>query len=215
MKLYEILKETGNRPAKFDAESHSVNEWKITSPDLGLELELFRAGYRREGVVVITFTVGGNLGITGKGNAVKIFSTVNAMLERYLHAFLKLDDKLITFSSHREEPSRVKLYDRAAPIISNILGKGWKYVEDDPTTPARNYNWVRNSPLREKKVTSTWISDLTYNRPNKTLTMRLSNGNSYLIPGVNRTTFEQWTKAPSKGYFFHNKIKDTYKVTKI
>ncbi len=69
--------------------------------------------------------------------------------------------------------------------------------------------------LFEKPVQSAWISDLTYNRPNRVLTMRLSNGKSFSIPGVTRTTFEQWTKSPSKGSFFHRQIKDRYKVNRI
>jgi len=69
--------------------------------------------------------------------------------------------------------------------------------------------------LNEKPVQSAWISDLTYNRPNRVLTMRLSNGVSYSIPNISRATFEQWLKSPSKGYFFHNKIKDIYQVGRI
>lgn len=69
--------------------------------------------------------------------------------------------------------------------------------------------------LNEKPVESAWISDLVYNRPNKVLTMRLSNGVSYSIPGITRAMFERWTKAPSKGFFFHQNIKDTYQVSRI
>lgn len=69
--------------------------------------------------------------------------------------------------------------------------------------------------LTEKKVQSTWISDLSHNRPNKVLTMRLSNGNAYSIPGITRTTFEQWSRAPSKGRFFHRYIAGKFKATKI
>lgn len=69
--------------------------------------------------------------------------------------------------------------------------------------------------LNEKPVESSWITDLTYNRPNKTLTMRLSNGRSFLIPGITRTVFEQWAKAPSKGRFFHNRIRSVYQLTRI
>ena len=69
--------------------------------------------------------------------------------------------------------------------------------------------------LNEKPVQSTWITDLTYNRPNRVLTMRLSNGVSYSIPGITREIFERWTKSPSKGFFFHQNIKDTYQVSKI
>lgn len=67
----------------------------------------------------------------------------------------------------------------------------------------------------EKPVESAWISDLTHNRPNKVLTMRLSNGKSFSIPGISRTTFEQWTRSPSKGRFFHNYIKDSFPVNRI
>jgi len=69
--------------------------------------------------------------------------------------------------------------------------------------------------LNEKPVESTWIVNLMYNRPNKVLTMRLSDGSAYSIPGITRGTFEQWIKSPSKGEFFHNRIRDTYNINKI
>ena len=69
--------------------------------------------------------------------------------------------------------------------------------------------------LLEKPVLSSWITDLTHNRPNKVLTMRLSNGKSFSIPGITRTTFEQWTRSPSKGRFFHKYIKDRFPVNRI
>ncbi len=69
--------------------------------------------------------------------------------------------------------------------------------------------------LTEKPVDSSWITDLVYNRPNKTLTMRLSNGRSFSVPNITRSMFERWTKSPSKGQFFHNYIKDRYLVTRI
>jgi len=68
--------------------------------------------------------------------------------------------------------------------------------------------------LTEKPVESTWITDLVYTRPTKTLTMRLSDGKSYKIPGISRATFETWYKANSKGKFFHNFIKNKYQVTR-
>lgn len=69
--------------------------------------------------------------------------------------------------------------------------------------------------LTEKPVQSTWITNLTYNRPNKKLTMMLSNGRVFLIPNINRRTFDRWTTSPSKGQFFHNFIKDKYVITRI
>ena len=69
--------------------------------------------------------------------------------------------------------------------------------------------------LNEKSVESAWITDLIYNRPNRRLTMRVSDGRTYSITGITRTTFEKWTKALSKGQFYHNFIKDRYQITRI
>ena len=69
--------------------------------------------------------------------------------------------------------------------------------------------------LTEKHVESTWITNLTLNRPNKVLTMRLSNGKYFTIAGITRRMFERWHKSPSKGKFWHQFIKGKYKVTRI
>ena len=69
--------------------------------------------------------------------------------------------------------------------------------------------------LNEKPVQSTWISDLVHNRPNRTVTMRLSNGKSFSIPGITRAGFERWVNAPSKGTYFHNFIKNNYQITRL
>ena len=69
--------------------------------------------------------------------------------------------------------------------------------------------------LLEKPVESSWITDLTHNRPNKVLTMRLSNGKYFSIQGISRPTFEKWSNSPSKGKFFHQFIKGRFKVTRI
>ena len=69
--------------------------------------------------------------------------------------------------------------------------------------------------LSEKKVVSTWITDLIHNRPNKILTMRLSNGKYFTIAGITRRMFEKWNMSPSKGRFWHQFIKGKHKVTRI
>jgi hypothetical protein len=69
--------------------------------------------------------------------------------------------------------------------------------------------------LLEKPVRSSWITDLKHNRAGKILTMTLSNGKQYTIPGITRTTFEQWHRSPSKGRFFHTKIAGRFKATRI
>jgi hypothetical protein len=69
--------------------------------------------------------------------------------------------------------------------------------------------------LNEKPVESTWITDLRYSRANKLLTMSLSNGRRFTFSGITRATFEQWTKAPSIGRYYHQKIKNNYPATRI
>lgn len=69
--------------------------------------------------------------------------------------------------------------------------------------------------LKETAVESSWISGITYNRPNKILTMRLGNGRTYTIPGVTRSVFDKWIRAESKGEFFHTMIKDKYTVSRL
>ena len=69
--------------------------------------------------------------------------------------------------------------------------------------------------LIEKAVESSWITDLVYNRPNRVLTMRMSDGKSYSVPGITRELFERWLNSPSKGKFFHKYIKDIYQVNRI
>lgn len=69
--------------------------------------------------------------------------------------------------------------------------------------------------LIEKKVQSSWITDIRHNREKKELIMSLNNGRKFLIPGVTRTVFDQWTRWPSKGRFFHDRIKGKFQVTRI
>ena len=69
--------------------------------------------------------------------------------------------------------------------------------------------------LNEKRVDSAWITDIIYNRPNRIITMRLSNGNAYSIVGPSRRMFERWVNSPSKGSFFHSNIKKNYNITRI
>jgi hypothetical protein len=69
--------------------------------------------------------------------------------------------------------------------------------------------------LNEVRVQSSWISDLTYNRPHKVLTLQLSNGRQFSIPNISRRLFDMWKSAPSKGAFYHQQIKGNYKVIRI
>jgi len=72
--------------------------------------------------------------------------------------------------------------------------------------------------LNEVKVQSSWISNLTYNRPNKVITWRLNQRNNhreYAIPFISRTMFDRWKAAPSKGQFYHKHIKGVYDIIRL
>lgn len=69
--------------------------------------------------------------------------------------------------------------------------------------------------LVEKKVQSTWISELIHNRPNRIVTMKLSNGKAFSIMGITRTLFDKWNNATSKGQFWHRLIKGKHNVKRI
>lgn len=69
--------------------------------------------------------------------------------------------------------------------------------------------------LMEKSVLSSWITDLTYNRPKRILTMTLGNGKKYIVMNISRSMFERWAKSNSKGHFWHSYVKDRYVTTRI
>jgi hypothetical protein len=45
--------------------------------------------------------------------------------------------------------------------------------------------------------------------------MRLSDGKSYSIPGIDRKGFEDWTNYSSKGEYFHTFVKPNYEINRI
>lgn len=67
--------------------------------------------------------------------------------------------------------------------------------------------------LDEVGVLSSWIQDLTYK--NGDVIMTLLNGRSYRILSVPETIFNWWVKAPSKGKFWHSKIRGNYRVSRL
>lgn len=69
--------------------------------------------------------------------------------------------------------------------------------------------------LSEKPVESSWITNLTYNRADRKMTMQLSNGRSFTIPAISRSIFERWINSPSKGKFYHANIRGKYEVNRI
>lgn len=69
--------------------------------------------------------------------------------------------------------------------------------------------------LAEEPVNSSWITDLTYNKPNKILTVRLSNGKTYSVENIDELIYNSWLNSLSKGQFYHEYIKNKYVVNRI
>lgn len=219
MILAELLTETGNNPAPFAYIPTGDSDYaEIAARDIGLSVHFTRVFDTTETYrVYIEFSVNGRMDVTGGGNAVKILSTVNAILIEYLHKFLRPKDSSVSFLADRIERSRIKLYDRLVPTVSRILGSNWVYSEDLDGgllgSPVKDYAWLKKTEqLKEVAVASTWITELVYSRPKKELTMTLNNGKQYSIPGISRQSFDRWKSAPSKGQYFHQNIRDRFKI---
>ncbi len=69
--------------------------------------------------------------------------------------------------------------------------------------------------LIEKPVMSSWITNLVLTRQEKQLVMTLNNGRKYRIDNFTRYKFDMWNRAPSKGKFWHQFVKNKHNVTRI
>lgn len=74
---------------------------------------------------------------------------------------------------------------------------------------------MKNNLLTEVAVESTWISSVSYNRPNKILTLVTNVGSTYKIANVPRSFFDKWKNSPSKGKFYHENVKDRFNLIKV
>lgn len=71
------------------------------------------------------------------------------------------------------------------------------------------FNEVQIAVL-EREVDSSWIADLHYTGQN--ILMTLNSGRTYTILNVPEVVYDAWVAAQSKGKFWHQNIKDTYRV---
>lgn len=70
--------------------------------------------------------------------------------------------------------------------------------------------------LTEQSVISSWIAGLTMVKGRSgDVTMALGNGRRYLVKGVGSQLYQQWLAAPSKGTFWHENIRNQYRVDRI
>lgn len=67
-------------------------------------------------------------------------------------------------------------------------------------------------PLLEAPVKSSWIMDIA--RAGQDIVMTL-NGRRYLLKNVPLSVFDAWYRSPSKGKFWHKRIRHVYRANPI
>jgi 5'-nucleotidase len=98
------------------------------------------------------------IGITGKGDAFRIFATVVAIIKEYF-AKTKFNIRQVTFKGKSEEPSRIKLYDRLAQQLPKIIpGFRFKGAGSDGVDKVYYFERTTEESLEEtlKKVKGKW-----------------------------------------------------------
>mgnify|MGYP003565114399 CR=1 FL=1 len=109
-----LINEILETPYKFKvmkSKDHYVARFKTEDGKKGM----FDAAFLDEmGLWGIAFTIDGNIEITGKGDAFKIFSTIKYILLDFINK-IKPDSFLFT----SKEKTRNKLYDKFAKMIVN------------------------------------------------------------------------------------------------
>lgn len=123
MKINEILTELGNTNHLYIQTVDYSNEQNFEISALGLNVVFFYG----DRVITIVFAVNGKTELTGQGNAISILSSVLSIIRKELPNVLrKWNNTLrINFTADQTEPSRIKLYTKSIPLISEILGPDW------------------------------------------------------------------------------------------
>lgn len=72
-------------------------------------------------------------------------------------------------------------------------------------------NRLNHNKLLEEPVDSSWIADIDaeYQDDGTLLViMTTLDGREYELPGIDKKTYREWLKAPSKGRFWWSRIRD-------
>ena len=98
MHIFEIINELADRPETFALVSQDDDVWEISADSLGLYLYLTRGlgPKSKNDQVYIEFAVNGRYDLTKGGNAIKVLSTVIAMIQSYLPKFVNKQDNYIS-----------------------------------------------------------------------------------------------------------------------
>ena len=94
--------------------------------------------------ISISFTVNGDIDITGlgQGEQFRIFGTVIEIVKNHLPDLIDDRTKKITFSADGDEISRVSLYRKLAPKLTQILGNDWEFKEKLHKTDYDYYDFI-------------------------------------------------------------------------
>lgn len=109
------LLELFDRAANFTTNSNNYSEFSINGKDYSVEF-----GQRDDGIYDVAFGLlgkpgyegyrGVKYGMQGTGDEIAVFSTVLAIIKRFVERASDL--QTLSFSADVDEPSRVGLYDR-------------------------------------------------------------------------------------------------------
>ena len=126
-----MITELGNAPMPYEPMALRMGRKGFENKDLDLRVFLNMKG---EYVLTIEFFVGMRFDITKGGNAIKILSTVVSIIKNEVPKFLAEEPGIgmVRFTADQTEPSRIKLYNRAVPVITAILGSGWFFKGAEP-----------------------------------------------------------------------------------
>lgn len=69
--------------------------------------------------------------------------------------------------------------------------------------------------INEAPVMSSWIADLTLMNNSRDVVMALGDGKRYRINALGPSVYQQWIQAPSKGRFWHERVKQNYVATRL
>lgn len=96
-----------------------------------------------------------NIGLTGKGDAFRIFATVAAIVKEYMSKSTKPVNQ-ITFKGKVKDPSRIKLYDAIAKYLPRVL-TGFELMGAGADGEEKQYFFKKTSITETlKKVKDKW-----------------------------------------------------------
>ena len=140
MRAKEIINELGNAsypyvepfPGEYSVALPTGKELYVTiMPDTMLNSD--STGFAYQDGLNIEFALDGEYALTGTGDQFRILATVMKIVRNHLPQLAAPEDvRFVRFTADSDEPSRVSLYQRAAPKIGQILQAmpvQWRFSE--------------------------------------------------------------------------------------